>query len=166
MNTELEYLISKFLSGETTAREEQTLKRLLEETSDDQYTELKTYFGFAHSEKQKDKIPFDFREFTFRVIDNSIPLSRKTRLKRVLRTAAVVVVLIGGGLFLKLQLFQKPEKLKYTKEELREGLMNTQKALTLFTDNLQSSISELQNAGQISTSVKQIEKIKNIEFTN
>ncbi len=149
MNTELEYLIKKFLDGETTGKEEQTLKRLLEDTADDEYPEVKAYFGFTHNEKQKDKIPFDFREFTYGVVDNGISLSKKIVLKRMLRIAAVGVILITGTLFIKFYLQERPVKQKYSKQELHEGLLNTQKALTIFTKNLNESISGIDSMGSL-----------------
>ncbi len=166
MNTELEYMIQKFLDGETSGREEQVLKKMFEQTGSDEYADVKAYFDFTNQERKKEQIPFDFREFMFSTIDNGVVLHKKPRLKRLLQIAAVVVVLIAGSLFLKFRLSQKPVKQKYTKEELQEGLLNTQKALTLFNEDFQSSFSCLQKAAQISTSVKQVEKIKNIEFTN
>ena len=149
MNTELEYLIKKFLDGETTGKEEQTLKRLLEDTADDEYPEVKAYFGFTHNEKQKDEIPFDFREFTYGVVDNGVSLNKKRRLRRMLRIAAVGVILITGTLFIKLYIPKRPVKQKYSKEELREGLLNTQKALTIFTNNLNESISGIDNMSSL-----------------
>ncbi len=150
MNTELEYLIQKFLNGETTAREEQTLKRLLEETGENDYAEIKSYFGFARSEKQKDEIPFDFRAFTFAVIDNEKSLHKNHRIKMILKIAAVILIMVALGLLIKLSVDTKTEKPKYTKEELQEGLQNTKKALTLFTENLNQSFVDIKMASKIS----------------
>ena len=149
MNTELEYLIKKFLDGETSGKEEQTLKRLLEDTADNKYPEVKAYFGFTLNEKQKNNIPFDFREFAYGVVDNGISLNKKRRLNRMLRIAAVGIILIAGTLFIKLYLPKSPAKQKYSKEELREGLLNTQKALTIFTNNLNESISGIDSMGSL-----------------
>ena len=149
MNTELEYLIKKFLNGETTEKEEQTLKRLLEDTADDEYPEVKAYFGFSLNEKQKDEIPFDFRAFTYGVVDNGVTLNKKRILRKMLRIAAVGIILIASTLFIKLYLPKRTSKQKYSKEELREGLLNTQKALTIFTNNLNESISGIDNMSSL-----------------
>jgi hypothetical protein len=152
MITELEYLIQKFLDGETSGKEERTLKRLLEDTTADEYSEVKAYFGFTTNEKQKDEIPFDFREFTFGVVDNGVSLNKNRSLKRVLWIAAVGVILITGTFFIKLFSPERPAKQKYSEQELREGLLNTQKALTIFTENLNESISGIESIGSLNES--------------
>ncbi len=121
MNTELEYLIKKFLDGETTAREEQTLKRLLQDTGDDEYTEVKAFFSFTGSEKQKDEIPFDFREFTLGVVDNKIDLHKKSRITWFLQIAAVVVIFVATGLVLKNRLKPHERAIQYTMTVNCEG---------------------------------------------
>jgi len=127
----IEIILERYFEGETTIAEENELKDYFSSSDVAQHLEqYKPLFGFfSEAREQKSQ--------------QIVPLKTKKRYVAWLSIAASVVVLLGVGTFAYLNFDSNPEDLG-TFDDPQIALQETQKALSLLSNNVNKGIESVQ----------------------
>jgi len=163
---ELRKLLQKYYNGETTLKEEDTLKKYFADNPDideEFHAEKEQFLMFNKAEKQDVPIE-DFEKKLERLIDNQkviYPVFKRN--KTWIRIAAVAAsVLIIFGIYNSVKYFTgKPEYLD-TIEDPQMAYEETKKTLLYISEKLNYGTRELENINKLNSSVQKLSTVSKL----
>jgi len=141
----IDILLEKYFQGETSIAEEKELKNYFSSSDVAQHLEqYKPMFGYFSQAKQHQ-------------FEQEIPLQSKKRNIAWLSIAASVVVLLGIGTYVYVNNYNAPQQDLGTYDDPEVAFRETQKALSLLADHMNTGIESVQY-------LKEYEDSKNLIF--